>query len=223
MKTIQHLGILLTFAAVVSLIGCHKENTPATEQPATDTTPTDTIVPEEPADDIYQFKVLDGDGDSVSLMCILQDMKVHITKKGGKMSFITVSDGSGELEAVVFPDLYELNAAKLREDSILFLNGKISLKDESVTVICGSIFAESELSRMVENMKLCVKADSSAVPLAEMTEVCSRYQGETEVCFFLADAKKIVRPRNKLSITINHESFKALTEHFSADSLRLIR
>lgn len=163
------------------------------------------------------------DGDSVSLMCILQDMKVHITKKGGKMSFITVSDGSGELEAVVFPDLYELNAAKLREDSILFLNGKISLKDESVTVICGSIFAESELSRMVENMKLCVKADSSAVPLAEMTEVCSRYQGETEVCFFLADAKKIVRPRNKLSITINQESFKALTEHFSADSLRLIR
>ena len=67
MKTLQHLGILLTFAAVVSLIGCHKENTPTTEQPANDTTPTDTIVPEEPADDIYQFKVLDGNGDSVAL------------------------------------------------------------------------------------------------------------------------------------------------------------
>ena len=67
MKTIQHLGILLTFAAVVSLIGCHKENTPTTEHPANDSTPTDTIVPEEPADDIYQFKVLDGNGDSVAL------------------------------------------------------------------------------------------------------------------------------------------------------------
>ncbi|MBR5353493.1 MAG: glutathione peroxidase [Bacteroidales bacterium] len=67
MKTIQHLGILLTFAAVVSLIGCHKENTPTNEQPHNDTTPTDTIVPEEPADDIYQFKVLDGNGDSVAL------------------------------------------------------------------------------------------------------------------------------------------------------------
>ena len=67
MKTIQHLGILLTFAAVVSLIGCHKENTPTTEQPHNDTTPTDTIVPEEPADDIYPFKVLDGNGDSEAL------------------------------------------------------------------------------------------------------------------------------------------------------------
>ena len=67
MNTTQHLGILLTFAAVVSLIGCHKENTPTTEQPANDSTPTDTIVPEEPADDIYQFKVLDGNGDSVAL------------------------------------------------------------------------------------------------------------------------------------------------------------
>ena len=67
MKTIQHLGILLTFAAVVSLIGCHKENTPTSEPPADASTPTDTIVPEEPADDIYQFKVLDGNGDSVAL------------------------------------------------------------------------------------------------------------------------------------------------------------
>ncbi|MBR1834096.1 MAG: glutathione peroxidase [Bacteroidales bacterium] len=46
---------------------CKKEKPRTQEQPVVDTVVTDTTVPEEPADNIYQFKVLDGNGDSVSL------------------------------------------------------------------------------------------------------------------------------------------------------------
>lgn len=56
---------VLALAAVVALAGC-KKNEPEPEQPV-DTVPTDTLPPEEPADNIYQFNVLDGNGDSVSL------------------------------------------------------------------------------------------------------------------------------------------------------------
>ena len=41
------------------------------------------------------------DGDSVKLLCVLESKKMHVTKKGDKMCFIEVSDGTGELEAVV--------------------------------------------------------------------------------------------------------------------------
>lgn len=57
----------LAMATLAVFYGCKKEQ-PANEQPVIDTTPTDTVPPEEPpADNIYQFKVLDGNGDSVSL------------------------------------------------------------------------------------------------------------------------------------------------------------
>ena len=63
---ISLLAVVLVAIAVVA--GCKKPENNENEQPGNDTVTTDTVVPEEPpADNIYQFKVLDGNGDSVSL------------------------------------------------------------------------------------------------------------------------------------------------------------
>ena len=57
--------LVVSLATVAAVSGC-KKNDPIDNNPA-DTAATDTVPPEEPADNIYQFKVLDGNGDSVSL------------------------------------------------------------------------------------------------------------------------------------------------------------
>ncbi len=55
-------------AAATFFAGCKKTEVPENELPTTDTVSTDTVVPPEPpADNIYQFTVLDGEDDSVSL------------------------------------------------------------------------------------------------------------------------------------------------------------
>lgn len=55
-------------AAATFFAGCKKTEVPENELPTTDTVTTDTVVPPEPpADNIYQFTVLDGEDDSVSL------------------------------------------------------------------------------------------------------------------------------------------------------------
>ena len=60
--------LTLAVATAAALLGCERNDYPLDEQPGTDTVVADTVVPEEPpADNIYQFKVLDGNGDSVSL------------------------------------------------------------------------------------------------------------------------------------------------------------
>lgn len=60
--------LIIVLATVIAFTGCKKpENL---EQSINDTVAADTVVPEdpeEPADNIYQFKVMDGNGDSVSL------------------------------------------------------------------------------------------------------------------------------------------------------------
>jgi glutathione peroxidase len=66
-QKINTLFIVL-LAAATALTGCKKPENPV--PPGNDTVATDTVVPEEPEepeDNIYQFKVLDGNGDSVSL------------------------------------------------------------------------------------------------------------------------------------------------------------
>ena len=56
--------LIIVLATVIAFTGCKKpENL---EQSINDTVAADTVVPEdpeEPADNIYQFKVLDGNGD----------------------------------------------------------------------------------------------------------------------------------------------------------------
>ncbi len=61
------LAIVLVVTTAMAFVGCKKTEKPENETPNPDTLVTDTI-PEEPsADNIYQFKVLNGEGDSVSL------------------------------------------------------------------------------------------------------------------------------------------------------------
>lgn len=61
----KQLRILTVMTLVLTLFGaCNKPDPIVPEPPIPDT---DTTVVEEPKDDIYQFSVLDGNGDSVSL------------------------------------------------------------------------------------------------------------------------------------------------------------
>ena len=61
------LAIVLVVTTALAFVGCKKAEKPGNETPNPDTLVTDTIPEEPPADNIYQFKVLNGEGDSVSL------------------------------------------------------------------------------------------------------------------------------------------------------------
>ena len=163
------------------------------------------------------------DGMTVKLLCSIESIKLHVTKNGDKMCFAVLADETGEIEAVVFPDLYLISGSKLKNDAIVIINGKVSVKDERVTVICGAVTAETEFERMLSNMKLCFKMTSKDTLLSPgLTDICSRYAGDTAVCCYLTDIRKTVAPRAKLSLKLTKESFEELKRHFPLSQIGLI-
>ncbi len=163
-----------------------------------------------------------NDDDNVKLLCVIRERKLHDTKKGSKMCFLTLEDSNGEIDAVVFPDLFLLSASKLVEDSVVYINGRISKKDDSISVICGSITSDSEFSAMAEHKRICIKTKSDNIPVNEIYNVCQQYEGNTEICFYFTDVKKMVRPKNKLMIGISAESFNKLCEFIPSENMGLI-
>lgn len=163
------------------------------------------------------------DGMPVKLLCCVESSKLHVTKNGDKMSFVTFSDETGEIEGVVFPDLFMISGGKLVPDAIVLVNGKISVKDDRLTVICGAVTAESEFERFISTMKLCIKTASAEAAFSSgFTELCSRNIGSTAVCLYLTDMKKTVIPRTKLSVKVTKEFCEELKKHYNSSQIGLI-
>ncbi|MBQ6180139.1 MAG: DNA polymerase III subunit alpha [Ruminococcus sp.] len=162
------------------------------------------------------------DGDEIKLLCTVQDPKMHMTRKNERMCFITVSDGSGELEAVVFPDLFAVSATRLTVGNIVLISGKISVKDDSVTVVCGSVISEKEFPRYTENMKLCIKLSSDSGLLEGIKGICRKYRGNTSVCFYFTDMRKMLVPKEKLAVGISAELFAGLSDMIGSSNIGLI-
>ncbi len=171
--------------------------------------------------DISDSEKID-DNSPVKLMCIVQEKKIHTAKNGNNMCFLTLYDGTGECDAVVFPDLYAVCGSKINEDDIIFINGRISAKDDRISVICGSIAPENDFRRIFGNMLICIKVDSNKIPSVEINNICRYYSGNTEICFYLTDKKKIVRPKNKLSVNLSEQSYMALTRIIPQQNIGLI-
>lgn len=175
---------------------------------------------------VKTFDIASGsrkDGENVRMLCVIQERKLHVTRSGSKMCFLVLSDDTGELEAVVFPDLFTAAGASLTEGNILFISGRVSQKDDSYSVICESAVPESGFAAMVGRMRLCIKVRSDEVPTDRLRDICSKHSGDTEVCLWLTDVKKTVRPRQPLYIAVNADSYAELSAVFPKENMGLIK
>lgn len=164
------------------------------------------------------------DGTSVKLLCCVESAKLHVTKNGDKMSFAVFSDETGEIEGVVFPDLFMVSGGKLVPDGIVIVSGKISVKDDRLTVICGAITADTELERLISTMKLCIKTTSSEASFTKgFIDLCTQNSGTTAICLYLSDMKKTVIPRTKLSVKVTKEFCEELKKHYAPSQIGLIQ
>ncbi len=163
------------------------------------------------------------DNTFVSFLCTVVGMKTHITKNGAKMCFMTVEDVTGSLDCVVFPNTFEMCKSKLEKDTVLYISGKISIKEDSVGIIADNIFDEKEFNDMVLRKRLCVKLQSSNEEIIQrVTELSKDYLGSNLLCFYLVDLKKYFTTKSKILININNDYYTKLTEIVETDDIGLI-
>lgn len=72
----------------------------------------------------------DMDGKAVTVGGIITTLRMIVTKSGSKMAFLKLEDMLGELETVVFPNLYEQIGDQLEQDKIILVKGKVNAKDK---------------------------------------------------------------------------------------------
>jgi DNA polymerase-3 subunit alpha len=71
----------------------------------------------------------DVDGKKATIGGLVNTVRTIVTKSGTKMAFVGIEDKTGEGEVIVFPNLYEQVGAKLVQDAVIRVSGKISARD----------------------------------------------------------------------------------------------
>jgi DNA polymerase-3 subunit alpha len=70
------------------------------------------------------------DNQFVRIAGIIVDMKTISTKSNRMMAFLTVEDLYGQMEVVVFPNIYEQFSKWIAIDSQIWVEGKINIKED---------------------------------------------------------------------------------------------
>ncbi len=78
-------------------------------------------------------------GMPLTVACIIDTVKIVTTKKGDRMAFLSLSDYSGSIEAVVFSKLFETVKDTLIENSIIALQGKVTLRNGEKSLMIESL------------------------------------------------------------------------------------
>ena len=88
----------------------------------------------EESDEISE-SVIKLDGKSVKLLGLVTSVRTKITKSNEIMAFVTLEDLEGSINLIVFPKTYSGYKNIIVEDSIVKIDGRISVKEDEITVI----------------------------------------------------------------------------------------
>ncbi len=98
------------------------------------------------------------DRENVTVAGIVSAVRELITKKNERMAFVTLEDFYGKSEVIVFPRSYENYASLIKEDAILAVDGRLSVRDnENTKIIASEIYAISEYPAKSKNKKNIIK------------------------------------------------------------------
>ncbi len=94
-----------------------------------------------------------ADGDEVSLGGVISKVKhTNSTRTGEKMAIVNLEDMEGTVEVPVYPDVYKDASKHLKIDSIVFVQGRVTLRNEQPKVIASEIVPLDEARARYTNV-----------------------------------------------------------------------
>ena len=146
-------------------------------------------------------ETLDGgsrfkDGQVVLIAGAVSEVKTKTTKSNQLMAYLTLEDISGSAEILVFPKVFSDYRNLMREDALLVVRGRISIRDEGAPqIICDSAeeltVTETPAPKRESGEKLYLRFAGEADPNYElMRDLLRAFPGERTVILYFADNGK---------------------------------
>lgn len=144
-----------------------------------------------------------GKDPSVRLGVLIDKVRVIKTKKGELMAFLSISDESGEIEAVVFPKVYESYHGLLQKGEQLFLEGSVEQRNDALQVLINKCKPLNEL-KSKEQAAVFIKIDKqhhTPEHLNAIKQILDQSKGSISVVLVYEETRQKVQISQNINAT----------------------
>lgn len=151
------------------------------------------------------------DGTRMTLLVLLNSIKVRTLKNGKTLVSCIAEDKYGAVNVTVFDTAYNLYKNLLTEENIVILTGKVSEQEERPTeIICEKILPLPTNivsgNKATAYAKLYIKVPSiNSDMLKNVKRILPESPGNTEVIIYCEDTKKQFKAQKGINISSNNE------------------
>ena len=154
------------------------------------------------------------------------ELKKIRTKKGEQMAFFTMSDQTGEMEAVVFPNVLKKMATILQQGNILVVEGKVEERQGKIQFIVqnGQDIKEAIHSIPANKSKLYLKIpkeQETVEHLQNLKEVIRKYPGTINVILYYESSRKSIGLEKSLLIEPSEQCIEELIKMIGNENVFL--
>ncbi len=158
---------------------------------------------EEVTSDTEELQSLNRDS-PVTLGGLIVAQSRILTRRGETMAFITLEDLAGQVEVVVFPDVFSEYTDLLQDEEVVLVTGKVSHRGDEVSVIA------EDLRRPDSCGKLYIFVDSDDEKLEQLRFVLREYTGDSAVYLCMPEQDRVILAGNAYRVAPDGKLFEAI-------------
>lgn len=171
-------------------------------------------------EDNFEGKV--SDEDKVIVGGIISEVNQKITRNNTMMAFVKLEDLSGVIEIIVFPKVLDRVRDNLKEDGMVIVKGRVSLKeDELPKIICDSIEPLEKINSSKVYLRV-VEKEVGRELIKKLRNMPIEYRGDTPTYIFIEKERQNYRMTRNLWVNLNSDVLEYLKDMVGEENLKTI-
>ena len=162
------------------------------------------------------------DEERVILGGIIAEYNQKITRSNTMMAFLKLEDLTGVIEVIVFPRTLDKVRENLREDALVVIKGRVSIKeDELPKLICETI----EPLEKINTSKVYIRAKDfieGKALMQELRKMPEYYKGDTTVYLFTENDRKSYRMPKDIWINLESDAVIYFKEILGEENVKVV-
>ncbi len=161
------------------------------------------------------------DNQQVKIGGVITNITKKITKNNKQMAFITIEDISGSIEILIFPKIYDKFKSCLNEEDIIIVEGRASISEEKINVICESIIPFENLEQTRQTLWIKLPKNIGKGP-NDILNITKKYPGYSNVVLYVEETGQRLRSSGASCVKISSE-LRAELENMLGDGTTAVK